>query len=85
MGGSLQAKFVRAASGIINETNRSTWIRAVLRTIGRALTCISSSVPLTGPDGTGSPTPNPACDPNGLVMAPFTFVNTDPSIGGDAT
>ena len=38
--------------------------------------------PLTGPSGTGSPTPNPACDPNGLVMAPFTYVNTDPAISG---
>ena len=41
--------------------------------------------PLTGPNGTGSPTPNPNCDPSGLVVAPFTFVNTDASIGGDAT
>ena len=42
--------------------------------------------PLTGPNGTGSPTPNPACDPNGLVTAPFTYVNDRTrSIGGTPT
>jgi len=41
--------------------------------------------PLTGPSGSGSPTPNPACDPNGLVVAPFTYVNTDPAISGTAS
>ena len=31
--------------------------------------------PTTGPSGTGSPTANPACDPNGLVFASLTYVN----------
>ena len=34
--------------------------------------------PTTGPTGTGSPTANPACDPNGLVVASFPFTN-DPA------
>ena len=44
--------------------------------------------PPTGPNGTGSPKPNPNCDPNGLVMAPFTYVNdpvADPTIAGTPT
>ena len=49
----------------------------MLRTLGRTRTFISSSVRLTDPSGSGTPTANPNCDPNGLVMAPFTFVNTD--------
>jgi hypothetical protein len=44
--------------------------------------------PTTGPNGSGSPTPNPACDPNGLVIAPFTYNNDPvayPSIAGTPT
>ncbi len=73
-----KAKFVRSASGVINETNRvnisggpqNQWTNADVYLQFR---------PLTGPNGTGSPTPNPACDPNGLVTAPFEFRN-DPVV-----
>jgi hypothetical protein len=81
--GTYTAKFVRSASGIINETNRTNsagpqndWTNADVLLQFR---------PLTGPDGTGSPTPNPDCDPNGLVTAPFVFINNDPAITGTPT
>jgi hypothetical protein len=81
------AQFVRSASGIINETNRvntkgdhqNPWTSADVWLQFR---------PQTGPDGTGSPKADPTCDSQGLVVAPFTFVNTnggDPNIGGTPT
>ena len=41
--GTYTAKFVRSASGIINETNRVNSDSAGLRTLGRARTCVFSS------------------------------------------
>lgn len=81
--GTYTAKFVRSASGIINETNR-------VNSAGAQNNWTSADVylqfrPLTGPSGTGSPTPNPACDPNGLVTPVFTYVNSDPTIAGTPT
>ena len=68
----ISAKFVRAASGIINETNRvnaggaqNDWTSADVWLQFR---------PLTGPNGTGTPTPNPNCDPVGLVTS-FSWSN----------
>ncbi len=81
--GTYTATFVRSASGIINETHRTNsagaqnnWTNADVWLQFR---------PLTGPDGTGSPTPNPNCNPMGLVTAPFTYVNSDPAIAGTTT
>jgi hypothetical protein len=80
-GGNCTATFVRSASGIINETNRvcagsqNPWTSADVWLQFR---------PLTGPDGNGSPTPNPTCDPNGLVTS-FTWSNSEASIGGTPT
>ena len=81
--GTYTATFVRSASGIINETNRTNsagaqnnWTNADVWLQFR---------PLTGPGGTGSPTPNPNCNPMGLVTAPFTYVNSDPAIAGTPT
>src|SRR3954468_10557415 len=64
--GTYSAKFVRAASGIINETNR-------VNSDGAQNGWTSADVwlqfrPLTGPNG-GNPTPNPACDRTGLVTS----------------
>ena len=80
--GTYSAKFVRAASGIINETNR-------VNSAGAQNGWTSADVwlqfrPLTGPNGTGTPTPNPNCDPVGLVTS-FTWSNDDPNIGGTPT
>ena len=78
-GGNCTATFVRSASGIINETNRTCtgsqnpWTSAAVWLQFR---------PLTGPDGSGSPIPNPTCDATGLVATPFTFRNYEASIGG---
>ena len=82
--GTYTAKFVRAASGIINETNRTNSDPSGHQNDWTSADVYLQFRPLIGP-GTGSPTPNPACDPNGLVTAPFRFVNNavvDPSIGG---
>lgn len=81
--GTYTAKFVRSASGIINETNR-------VNSAGPQNGWTSADVylqfrPLTGPDGTGDPIPNPRCDPDGLVTPPFTYVNSDPAIAGTPT
>ena len=68
-GGNCTAKFVRSASGIVNETNRTCtgdqnpWIDADVRLQFR---------PLNG-------TPNPACDPEGLVTT-FAWTNADPAL-----
>ena len=85
--GLFSATFVRAASGIINETNR-------VNTGGGAQNDWTSADvwlqfrPLTGPNGgTSLPTPNPTCDPVGLVKS-FSWSNdpaADPTIAGDAT
>ena len=81
-GGNCTATFVRSASGIINETNRvcagsqNPWTSADVWLQFR---------PLTGPDGTGSPIPNPTCNPTGLVTTSFTFSNSEASIGGTTT
>jgi hypothetical protein len=79
------ATFVRSASGIINETNRVNLDPAGPQNPWTSADVYLQFRPLTGPSSSGSPTPNPACDPNGLVVAPFTFVNTDTAIGGNAT
>jgi hypothetical protein len=68
-GGNCTAKFVRSASGIVNETNRectgdqNPWVDADVRIQFR---------PLNG-------TPNPTCDPEGLVTT-FVYTNTDPAL-----
>lgn len=68
-GGNCTAKFVRSASGIVNETNRectgdqNPWVDADVRLQFR---------PLNGK-------PNPACDPEGLVTT-FVWSNTDPAL-----
>jgi hypothetical protein len=80
--GTFSATFVRAASGIINETNR-------VNTGGDQNNWTSANVwlqfrPLTGPNGSGTPTPNPTCDPVGLVTS-FVWSNNaiaDPTIAG---
>ena len=82
--GTYSAKFVRSASGIINETNR-------INAAGPQNGWTSADVwlqfrPLTGPNGTGAPTPNPNCDPVGLVTS-FSWSNdpvADPNYRGDA-
>src|SRR5688572_24803138 len=67
--GTCTAKFVRSASGIVNETNRTCegdqnpWVDADVRLQFRPL------------DGK----PNPACDPEGLVTT-FTWTNDDPAL-----
>jgi hypothetical protein len=67
--GTCSAKFVRSASGIVNETNRecqgdqNPWVDGDVRLQFRPL------------DGK----PNPACDPEGLVTT-FTWSNTDPAL-----
>jgi hypothetical protein len=77
--GTYSAKFVRSASGIINETSR-------INTAGPQNGWSSEDVwlqfrPLTGSGGTGSPTPNSFCEGT-TVIAPFVYVNDQPSLGG---
>jgi hypothetical protein len=81
------AKFVRAASGIINETNRVN-----LDPTGAQNPWTSADVwlqfrPLTGPSGSGNPTPNPVCDPAGLVttLGYTNDANLYPTIKGTPT
>lgn len=68
-GGNCTAKFVRSASGIINETNRTCtgeqnpWVDADVTLQFRPL------------DGK----PNPECDTEGLVTT-FVYTNTDPAL-----
>lgn len=68
-GGNCTAKFVRSASGIVNETRRecvgdqNPWVDADVKLQFR---------PLEGK-------PNPTCDPNGLVTT-FVWSNTDPAL-----
>jgi len=70
-GGRCTAKFVRSASGIVNETGRecegdqNPWIETDVRLQFRPL------------DGK----PNAACDPEGLVTT-FTWTNDDPALTG---
>ena len=71
------ATFVRSTSGIINETNRVNLDPAGPQNPWTSADVYLQFRPTTGPSGTGSPTANPACDPNGLVRATFPFVNTD--------
>lgn len=67
--GNCTAKFVRSASGIVNETNRectpdqNPWVDADVRLQFR---------PLNGK-------PNPTCDPTGLVTT-FVWSNTDAAL-----
>ena len=67
--GTCTAKFVRSASGIVNETNRTCegdqnpWVDADVRLQFRPL------------DGK----PNPTCDPEGLVTT-FVWTNTDAAL-----
>jgi hypothetical protein len=75
--GSYSATFVRSASGIINETNR-------VNSAGPQNGWTSSDVWLQFRPMPGTPA-NPTCDPTGLVTAPFTYVNDQPSIAGNAT
>ena len=68
-GGTCTAKFVRSASGIVNETNREC--------DGAQNPFVDEDVriqfrPLNG-------TPNPECDPEGLVTT-FVYSNTDPAL-----
>jgi hypothetical protein len=81
------ATFVRSASGIITETNRVNLDPAGPQNPWTSADVYLQFRPKTGPNGTGSPTPNPACDPNGLVTETFPFVNNpaDTSIGGTPT
>ena len=85
-GDNTQAQFVRAASGIINETNR-VGLHGTTQNPWSPYDVSVQFRPLTGPGGTGSPTPNPACE-GPTVVAPFTFVNNsnaDAAISGTAT
>ena len=66
-GGNCTAKFVRSASGIVNETNREC--------IGEQNPWIDADVKLQFRPLNGKP--NPACDPTGLVTT-FVWSNTDP-------
>ena len=67
--GTCSAKFVRSASGIVNETSRTCtgdqnpWVEGDVRLQFRPL------------DGK----PNPTCDPEGLVTT-FVWSNTDPAL-----
>jgi hypothetical protein len=66
-GGRCTATFVRSASGIINETNR----------------VCQGDDPFAGAKLQFRPingTPNPSCDPDGLLVAPFTFSTTEASL-----
>lgn len=74
-GGNCSAKFVRAASGLINETSR---------------VCQGSQNPWTSYNVTlqfrpVNGMPNPGCDQGGLIANPGTFSNSEASIGGTAT
>jgi hypothetical protein len=79
-GGNTSAKFVRAASGIINETNR-VGLNGTAQNPWSPFEVYLQFRPLTGPDNTGSPKPNPACDQSGLVTS-FTWHNTDTALVG---
>lgn len=79
-GGGWSAQFVRSASGIINETNR-VGLGSNPQNGWSTLDVWLQFRPLTGPLGTGNPTPNPACDAN-TVTAPFAWSNAEASIGG---
>lgn len=65
-GGTCTARFVRSASGIINETSRTCTffgyedVKIQFRPIGG--------------------TPNPECDPEGLLVPSFTFTNNEASL-----
>jgi hypothetical protein len=64
--GNCTATFVRSASGIVNETNRTC--------PGFGVTGIWLQFrPLVG-------TPNPACDAQGLIVPPFVWSNSETSI-----
>ncbi|HUX05658.1 MAG TPA: hypothetical protein VMV53_12230 [Acidimicrobiales bacterium] len=76
-GGNTSAKFVRAASGIINETNR-VGLNNTTQNPWSPFEVWLQFRPLTGPSGTGSPTPNSACDST-TVTAPFTWSNSGPN------
>jgi hypothetical protein len=76
-GGNTSAKFVRAASGLINETNR-IGLNGTAQNPWSPFEVYLQFRPLTGPDGTGSPKPNPACDQGGLVTS-FTWWNVGPN------
>jgi hypothetical protein len=65
--GNCTAKFVRSASGIINETNR------VCQPGDLFAGAYLQFRPVSG-------TPNPNCDPDGLLVPQFTFENTEGSI-----
>jgi hypothetical protein len=75
--GTYSATFVRSASGLVNETNR-------VNSAGVQNPWTSSDVwlqfrPTSNPSG--GVVPNPTCDPNGLVTAPFTYAGgTDPEL-----
>jgi hypothetical protein len=79
-GGNTSAKFVRSASGIVNETNR-IGLNGTTQNPWSPYDVTLQFRPLTGPGGTGSPTPSAACE-GPTVIAPFTFTNGDPGIGG---
>ena len=80
------ATFVRSASGIINETNRVNLDRRPQNAWTSADVYLQFR-PTDWPSGTGSPTPNPTCDPVGLVTL-RSHVNdnpADPAIAGTPT
>jgi hypothetical protein len=64
--GACTAKFVRSASGIIQETGRTC-------NFGPFSNVRLQFRPLSGPA-------NPSCDPVGLLVEPFVFVNNEASI-----
>jgi hypothetical protein len=83
-GGNTSAQFVRSASGIINETNR-VGLNATTQNPWSSFDVWLQFRPLSGPSGTGSPTPNPACGPN-TVIPPFIWSNVGPnSLSGTTT
>ena len=65
-GGTCTAKFVRSASGIVNETNRDCSFFGYENV----------KIQFRPVDGT----PNPSCDTFGLLVPSFTFTNTETSL-----
>ena len=80
-GGNTQAKFVRSASGIINETNR-VGLNGTAQNPWTSLDVWLQFRPTSNP--TGGVVPNPACESN-TVIAPFLFSTSEPSIAGTLT
>ena len=80
-GGNTQAQFVRAASGIINETNR-VGLNGTTQNPWSSFDVWLQFRPVTGPLGTGSPTANPACGPDTVAFMPNWSNNGPNNLSG---